>query len=106
MKEKIKKREELRYNKIRSCNSPEELSWVIWTKDLEEAMQSSRDCYRKPFVQWINEYTVGLPHAGWKYNNPHELAEGIWHVFINEDGHFKRLRNTLVDWIENYKLNK
>ncbi|MDR1504456.1 MAG: hypothetical protein LBT43_18570 [Prevotella sp.] len=99
-----KARTERRYWEISSCNSPEGLSWVIWTKELEEAMQSSRDCYRKPFVQWIDEYVADAPHVGWKYNTPRKIAEAIWVVFRNEDDdHFEKLRSTLVDWIENYK---
>jgi hypothetical protein len=100
-KAEIKAREEKRYEELRNCTTPEELSFAVWTMDLENAMQSSRDCYRKPFVQWIEEYAQNKPHEGWKYNTPRELAEDIWKVFDEE--YFKNLQQILITWIEQYK---
>lgn len=99
--------EEKRYSEIRNTSTPEELSWQIWTKGLEDAMQSSRDCYRIPFVKWINEYVNAQPHTGWNYKTPRALAEDIWRSFRSEDDpHFENLRCILVEWIENYKTSK
>jgi hypothetical protein len=106
-KEEIRAREEKRYEEIRNCISPEELSFAVWTKDIEEVMHSSRDCYRKPFVQWINEYASGIPHTAWKYSTPRELAEAIWKPYLDSgDKYFENLRQTLTMWIEQYKKSK
>jgi hypothetical protein len=107
MDRKIKERRRQRYMQLKNCLTPEELSWKIWTKELEDAMQSNRDCYRKPFVLWIEEYASNLPYSIWKYGTPMELANDIWVSFGNEkDRHFDTLRTILVNWIENYKNRK
>ena len=102
-----KARNESRYEEIRNCKTPEELSCVIWTKGFEDAMQSSMDIYRKPFVKWINEYVSGKERTEWKYSTPRKLAECIWMSF-KEGGreHFGKLHQTFVDWVENYKSER
>jgi hypothetical protein len=95
-KEEIRAREEKKYEEIRNCKSPEELSFAVWTKDMDEAMQSSRDCYRKPFVQWVVEHASGIPHTGWRYKTTREFVEGIWPPFLDAgDSHFENLRKVL-----------
>lgn len=44
-----------RANELKICQTPEELSYAVWTKQLEVAT-SDKSCYRNPFVEWIKCY--------------------------------------------------
>jgi hypothetical protein len=89
---------------IRNCTSIDEMSFVIWTKELEEAMQSSRECYRAPFRLWIYEYVHDLPHTQWQYKTPLDLANDIWKYYLKEDEpYYKQIKDTFVKWVENNK---
>jgi hypothetical protein len=81
------------------------LSFVIWTKELEDAMQSSREIYREPFRLWIDEYIHDLPHTQWQYKTPLDLANDIWKYCLKEDEpYYKQIKDTLIEWVENNKL--
>jgi hypothetical protein len=101
------KRLKERLQRMKDAKTPTELAFTIWTKELEEAMGSSRDGYRNPFIAWIECYREGIKPRGWSsYKTPKDLAEGIWQPFLDRksDGNwFTELRKDLIDWIEEYK---
>ena len=92
----------LRLKSMRDCQTPEELSFNIWTLELEQAM-GDRSAYRKPFVNWVECYKSGeVPQ--WRYKTPMEVAEAIWYKSKSrEDAWIVAVRQELVDWIERYK---
>ncbi len=105
--EEIKKRLEARLQIMKDAKTPTELAFTIWTKELEEAMRSSRDSYRNAFVGWIEAYRDKKKPKEWtKYKTPTELAEAIWEVRYdrNEEDKlwFGSLRSYLVEWINDY----
>jgi hypothetical protein len=92
---------------IELCKTPTELSFVIWTKELEQAM-GDRSSYRLPFVEWIECYKNKLPYLGWKYATPKDLAEDIYKIEFDrfyKDKYYQRLRDSLIKWIDNYVKN-
>ncbi|MDR1338536.1 MAG: hypothetical protein LBK58_00500 [Prevotellaceae bacterium] len=94
-----------RIAQIRNCASIYELSFVIWTKEMEEAMRSSREIYRAPFRLWVEEYMHDLPHTQWQYETPYDLANDIWKYHTIENrGYYEEIKDTLIEWIENNKL--
>jgi hypothetical protein len=103
---KIKERLANRVFEIKSANTPEDLSFVIWSKGTEEATGSSKQSYRDGFVDWIKSYANGTG-AKWQYKNPTELAESIWQPFLDEpnDIWFPAIRAALVNWIEDFKAD-
>ena len=104
-KREMSKRRDKRIKTLRDCKTPEELALNIWSIGLEKAMGSSKEVYRKPFVDWIECYkTEEIPT--WKYKTPMDLAEGIWQPYLDsesDNGLFVALRKELVKWIEKYK---
>jgi len=93
------------HNRIRSlniCNTPEELSFNIWTKELEEAIGSRKE-YRNGFVNWIESRKNGTSPQ-WKYVNIKEFVEAIWPPYLDEDkdDYFPLLRNALEQWVNEY----
>lgn len=101
-----KERREKRIQSLKDCQTPTDLAFNIWTKQMEEAMGSSRDHYRKPFIEWIESYKSKSTPKNWtSYKTPRDLAEGIWKPFLDRSddyGLFSDLRNALVDWIDQY----
>lgn len=104
MKPEELERLENRLEEIKSCKTPEELSFVIWTKELENAIGSRRH-YREPFIDWIKCYKFDKTPQWKDYKYPKDLVEGIWKPFLDEPGDiwFKSLRETVIEWIEDYK---
>jgi streptogramin lyase len=92
---------------LKSCKTPEELSYNIWTTNLESAMGSSRKGYRDAFVEWVKAYKLkSKPQAWQSYKTPKDLAEGIWNSGLDRDASdklwFGELRANLIEWIEDY----
>lgn len=108
MKKEIKERLERRMLQMREAKTPTELAYTIWTQQLENAMGSSRDHYRIPFIDWIEAFkNQTLPKQWTKYKNPEELAEAIWDPKLVETDEsdrlwFGSLRKGLIEWIKNY----
>ena len=109
MDQEFKDRLTKRLQEMKDATTPEGLAYTIWTKQLEEAMGSSRNPYRQPFVNWISSYakhTPETPNEWSDYKTPEELAEGIWpsKYDINESDKvwFGALRSGLVEWINQY----
>jgi hypothetical protein len=91
--------------KIRSCTSIYDLSFAIWTKELETATQSSLETSRVPFQLWVEEYIHDLPHAQWQYETPFDLADAIWKCHLEKNRlYYEQMKDSLVEWIENNKL--
>lgn len=105
-----KNRLEERLNKFRSAETPEEISFLIWSEQLEEATGSSKQSYRDGLVEWIKAYKEErLPKLYSKYKTPLDLAEGVWPPYLDDgdnDVWFISLRKVLVNWINNYKQKK
>ena len=108
VKKEIIERLEKRMRRMKNAKTPTELAYTIWTQQLENAMGSSRDHYRKPFIAWIEAYKNRIAPTQWtKYKTPEELAEDIWNPKIVENDEsdilwFGSLRSGLVEWINNY----
>jgi hypothetical protein len=107
MKEEIKERLVERLKTMKESTTPTELAYTIWTKQLEDAMGSSRDGYRKPFINWIESYKSGTKPKEWgKYKTPKELAEAVWEPYLDNNDEdklwFDSLRSGLVEWINDY----
>ena len=107
IKPEVKERLAERLKRMKDATTPTELAYTIWTKQLEEAMGSSRDGYRKPFIAWIEAYKSNTtPKEFSKYKTPKDLAEGVWQPFLdrNEEDKlwFGSLRSGLVEWINAY----
>ena len=103
-----KERREQRIQTLINCQTPTDLAFNIWTKQMEEAIGSSRDHYRNPFINWIESYKSKTIPQWTSYKTPRDLANGIWKPFLDSPddyGLFSDLRNALVDWIENYALS-
>lgn len=101
-----KERREKRIQSLKECQTPTDLAYNIWTKELEEAM-GDRSHYRIPFINWIESYKMGITPQWESYKNPRDLIEGIWKPILDRTddfGLFSDLRNALVDWIEQYVL--
>jgi hypothetical protein len=80
--EERKERREKRIQSLKECQTPTDLAYNIWTKELEEAM-GDRSHYRIPFINWIESYKMGINPQWESYKNPHDLAEGIWKPFLD-----------------------
>ena len=107
VKTEIKERLEKRLQQMKEAKNPTELAYTIWTKELENAMGSSRDHYRIPFISWIEAYKNKTPPTQLtKYKTPEELAEDLWDPFVETDESdvlwFSSLRTGLVEWIKTY----
>ena len=108
VKHEIIERLEKRMQRMKEAKTPTELAYTIWTQELENAMSSSRDHYRTPFINWIEAYkNQTIPKQWTKYKTPEELAEGIWNPNIVESGEsdilwFGSLRAGSVEWIKTY----
>lgn len=107
-KEELAERLEKRLKRLTSCTTPEEMAFDIWSKNLEEAMQSSRKEYRDGFINWVECYKSDTKKPMWKYKTPEELANAIWQPYLDEpkDTWFPALREALVLWINAYHLSK
>lgn len=110
IKQEIKDRLAYRLKTMQDTNDPIELAYTIWTKGLDEAKGSSQDCYRLPFIAWINAYKNNETPKEWtKYKTPKDLAEGLWKPYLDcndEDVYwFGSLRSCLIKWIEDYESN-
>ena len=107
-KTEIEERLKKRMQRMQEAKTPTELAYTIWTQQLEDAMGSSRDCYRKPFIEWIEAYKNKITPKQWtKYKTPEELAEDLWNPRIVETDEsdvlwFGSLRTGLVEWIKTY----
>lgn len=108
VKQEIIERLERRMQRMKEAKTPTELAYTIWTQELENAMGSSREHYRKPFIAWIESYKNQTPPTQWtKYKTPEELAEDLWNPKIVENDEsdtfwFGSLRAGLVEWIKTY----
>lgn len=108
IKPEIKERLEKRLQRMKEAKTPTELAYTIWTKELEQAMGSSRDHYRTPFVAWIEAYkNRTTPTQCTKYKTPEEFSEDLWNPKIVENDEsdilwFSSLRAGLVEWIKTY----
>ena len=107
IKPAIKERLAERLKRMEDATTPSELAYTIWTKQLEEAMQSSRQSYRDCLIEWIVAYKENRkPNLCNKYQTPMEVAEGIWKPYLcnNEEDKlwFGSLREGLVKWINSY----
>ena len=104
LSEEKQKRLENRIDEILKSKTPVELSFVIWTKTLENATHSL-ECYREPFVNWI-ECHKNKTKSQWSYKTPAELANAIWKPKLELDKEdniwFSTLRENLVAWINSY----
>lgn len=100
-----KERREKRIQSLKDCQTPTDLAFNIWTKQMEEYM-GDRSIYRNPFIEWIESYKSKYTPKNWtSYKTPRDLAEGIWKPYLDRSddyGLFADLRNALVDWIEQY----
>ena len=100
-----KERREKRIQSLKDCQTPTDLAFNIWTKQMEEYM-GDRSIYRNPFIEWIESYKSKSAPKNWtSYKTPRDLAEGIWKPYLDRSddyGLFADLRNALVDWIEQY----
>lgn len=104
---KFKERLTERLKKMQDATTPTELAYTIWTKQLEEAMGSSREAYRNAFIGWICAYRDKTTPKEWtKYKTTKELAEAVWdpNLDISEEDElwFGSLRSGLVKWINDY----
>ncbi len=107
IKPEVKERLAGRLKIMKEAKTPTDLAYTIGSKQLEEAMGSSRDCYRKPFIAWIEDYKKKTTPKEWyKYKNPIDLANAVWQPFLdnNEDDKlwFGSLRAGLIEWIDDY----
>lgn len=103
----FKERLEQRLKTMKEAKTPTELAYTIWTKQLEEAMGSSRDSYRNSFINWIEGYKAKTPPTEWSvYKTPNELADDIWQPYLDRNAEDKlwcgSLRAGLVEWINEY----
>ena len=99
-----KDRREKRLQSLKDCQTPTDVAYNIWTKELEKYM-GDRSHYRVPFVDWIESYKLKRTPQWNSYKTPSDLADGIWKPFLDRPddyGLFSDLRNTLVEWIEQY----
>jgi len=107
IKPEIKERLAERLKRMKDATTPTELAYTIWTKQLEEAMGSSRDSYRNAFIGWIWAYKdKTIPKEWTKYKTPEELAEAVWDSSFDRSEEdklwFGSLRSGLVEWINAY----
>jgi len=107
VKPEIKERLAERLKRMKDATTPYELAYTIWTKQLDEAMGSSRDSYRNAFISWIWVYKdKTIPKEWTKYKNPEELAEAVWDSNFDRSEEdklwFGSLRSGLVEWINAY----
>jgi len=105
----IRERLAQRLQRMEEATTPTELAYTIWTKQLEEAMGSSRKPYRDPFIDWIEAYSKdSVPKQWTSYKTLADLAEGIWNPKLDTNESdvlwFGSLKSGLVKWIENYKF--
>lgn len=103
----IKERLAKRLQVMKEATNPNELSFTIWTKQLEEAMGSSRQAYRDCFIEWIIAYKEKRKPNLWnKYQTPEDVAEAVWPKNLEMDESdnlwFGSLRAGLIEWINNY----
>jgi hypothetical protein len=105
-KEEIDENHKKRIQVIKNAKTPEELSFLIWSKSLDVAMGSSRDIYRKPFVVWITEIKNGLDFSGWNYKTPKDIVEDIYKPYLDLDDKefYNNLRETIQHKIEEFIL--
>ena len=103
MKETYEQRLQNRIEQIKTCKTPEELSFAIWPKDMDEKI-GSRQSYRDGLTNWIHSFKNNTK-PNWKYKSPREVAEAIWQPYLDEENDiwFPSLRNTVEDWIHDYK---
>lgn len=95
-----------RLDEFHKAQTPEDMSYVIWTQKLKDAI-GSRASYRNSFINWVKSYKEGIPPTEWgSYKTPTDLAEGIWQLYLDNNSDdkfwFDMLRATLIEWIENY----
>lgn len=107
VKTEIKERLANRLQVMKEANTPSELAYTIWTKQLEEAMGSSRQEYRNCFIEWINAYKEKRKPNLWnRYQTPEDMAEAVWAKNLETDESdnlwFGSLRNGLIEWINDY----
>lgn len=105
MNQEQKQRLLKRVNEIRSAKNPNELSYTIWSKSLEEAT-SSKKTYRDSFVNWIESKKDGIEPQWKHYKTPSDLAEALWDKNLDFDDDdriwFSALRKELINWINQY----
>lgn len=106
MKTEMRERLNKRLKDISECETPTDVSYMIWTIGLEEAI-GSRKAYRDCFVNWVESYSEGNPPKYWSsYKKPEEVSNAIWDpMFDNTDEDriwFSSLRETLTSWIYKY----
>ena len=95
-----------RIDQIKTCRTPDELSFAIWPKDMDNKI-GSQNSYRDGLINWIHCFKTNTK-ANWKYKSPREVVEAIWQPYLDEENDiwFPSLRNTLEDWILDFKDSK
>jgi len=92
---------------IKEAKDPKELTWVLWPKEMEEAM-GDRSRYRNDFTDWVEQYKSKQPFTGWNYSSPELLAKDIYKPSFDvyfKDDLFKKLRIALIEWINWYVVD-
>lgn len=101
-----KLRREKRLQSLKDCQTPTDVAYNIWTKELDEYVNAEFGYQkRKLIVDWIESYKLKRTPQWSSYKTPSDLAYGIWKPCLDQlddYGLFSDLRNTLVDWIEQY----
>lgn len=89
---------------IKKAKTPDELTWVLWPKEMEEAM-GDRSRYRNSFKEWLESYKNDRVFKGWSYECPRLIAEDIYKPAFDryfKDNLFEKLRIALIEWIVKY----
>lgn len=95
----IERRKE-RLQKITDCKTPQELAEQIF-----RSSGTYSNIYKQELlIEWIDCYKNNKPFIRFNHKTPEELAEDIYKTDWDEsDGLFQSLRETLINWINNYK---
>lgn len=104
--QEIKDRREKKLQSLKDCQTPTDVAYNIWTKELDEYVNAEFGYRkRKLFVDWIESYKLKRTPQLSFLKTPSDLADDIWKPFLDHPddyGLFSDLRNTLVEWIEQY----
>lgn len=93
---------------LKDCNSPEEVSYTIWTKHFEECTGSKKE-YRDGFINWVESYKNNTTPQWTSYDTVEDLVLSIWEPYLDNTETdtlwFGSLRKGLIEWINHYKTH-
>jgi hypothetical protein len=91
-----------RLKKFEDVKSIEELSFVIWDMELENAMKSSRQVYRDCLIHWFKEFKEKVQFTEWNYKTTSDFVYDLYKPYLDNTDSFYRakLRETVINKLD------